>query len=160
MRTRKRRSAGAVDCSARVVSQPADDGALRAAVVGDVDDEIIVLESRLRSAQLSADTGALDRLISEVLLFAGPDGQLGTKAQDLEAHASGAVRFRVHEPEELRMRSVGADVRIVALRARLAVEVGGVLVSGLYFYTRVWARENGGAWQVVAGQVGAVAPID
>lgn len=43
-----------------------------------------------------------------------------------------------HEPEELRMRSVGDDVRIVALRA----------------------REDGGTWRVVAGHVSAVSTSD
>ena len=120
------------------------------------DSEIVALEARLRAAQLAADVGALDALIADELLFTGPDGTLGTKAQDLEAHASGAVRFRVHEPEELRVRRVGPDVAVTALRARLAVEVAGTLMQGVYRYTRVWAREHGRPWRVVAGHVSAV----
>jgi len=126
------------------------------ALVGSADPEIVALETRLRAAQLDADVAALDLLIAEELLFTGPDGQLGTKAQDLAAHGSGVVRFRAHEPEELRIRRVGADVAVVALRARLAVEVGGALVRGTYRYTRVWAREAGGPWRVVGGHVSEV----
>ena len=133
------------------------DAAMRAALVGPADDEIVALESRLRAAQLAADVAALDRLISDELLFTGPDGQLGTKAQDLEAHGSGVVRFRTHAPEELRVRRVGADVAVTALRARLGVEVGGTLFEGTYRYTRVWAREHGGPWRVVGGHVAEVA---
>ena len=129
---------------------------MEAAVVGPADPEIVALEARLRVAQLDADVAVLDALIADDILFTGPDGQLGTKAQDLAAHASGAVRFRAHEPEELCMRRVGADVAICALRARLAVEVGGTLVHGTYRYTRVWTCENGGPWRVVGGQVSAV----
>src|SRR5215213_1182046 len=103
---------------------------MRAVLVGGADDEIVALEAELRTAQLAADVAALDRLIADELLFAGPDGQLGTKAQDLDAHGSGVVRFRAHEPEELRVRRVGADVAITSLRARLAVEVGGKVVQG------------------------------
>lgn len=105
---------------------------------------------------MAADVAALDRLISEDVLFTGPEGQLGTKAQDLEAHGSGMVRFRGHEPEELRVRRIGADVAVSALRARLTVEVAGTLVCGTYRYTRVWAREEGRSWRVVAGHVSAV----
>ena len=123
------------------------------------DSEIVALEARLRAAQLAADVGALDALIADELLFTGPDGTLGTKAQDLAAHASGAVRFRVHEPEELRVRRVGPDVAVTALRARLAVEVSGTLMQGVYRYTRVWAREHGGPWRVVAGHVSAVPAV-
>src|SRR5690349_20232385 len=116
---------------------------LQAVLVGAVDPEIVACEARIRAAQLAADIATLDSLIAEDLLFTGPDGNLGTKAQDLAAHGSGAVRFRRHEPEELRIRRVGADVAVAALRSRLTVEVVGALQSGTYRYTRVWAREEG-----------------
>jgi ketosteroid isomerase-like protein len=129
---------------------------LAAVLVGEPDPEIVELEARIRAAQLAADVPALDALISDDLLFTGPDGSLGTKAQDLAAHGSGAVRFREHVPEELRVRRVGADVAVTALRARLAVAVEGTPVGGVFRYTRVWAREGGGAWRVVGGHVSAV----
>jgi ketosteroid isomerase-like protein len=130
---------------------------MRSVLLGGADDEIVALEAELRAAQLAADVAVLDRLIADELLFAGPDGQLGTKAQDLDAHGSGVVRFRVHEPEELRVRRVGADVAIASLRARLAVEVMGKLAEGTYRYTRVWAREDGRTWRVAGGQVSEIA---
>jgi ketosteroid isomerase-like protein len=129
--------------------------ALAAALLGPPDDEVVALEARLRAAQLAADVAALDALIAYDLLFTGPDGALGTKAQDLDAHRSGVVRFREHTPLELRIRRVGADVAITALRAQLAVEVGGTLVRGMHRYTRVWAREAG-TWRVVGGHVAPV----
>ena len=134
----------------------ADVAPLEAARVGPVDPEIVALEARIRAAQLDADVTALDALIADELLFTGPDGQLGTKAQDLEAHQSGVVRFRIHEPEELRIRRIGDDIAVTALRARLAVEVAGRLVEGTYRYTRVWAREDGRTWRVVAGHVSEI----
>lgn len=134
-----------------------DAAELQAVVVGSVAPEIVALEAELRTAQLLADVPALARLISDDLLFTGPDGRLGTKSQDLEAHGSGVVRFRSHVPEELRMRRVGPDVVVTALRARLGVEVAGTLVGGTYRYTRVWARERDGQWRVVGGHVSEVA---
>jgi hypothetical protein len=129
---------------------------VEAVLVGPPDPEIVGAEARIRAAQLDADVAALGELIADELLFTGPDGQLGTKTQDLEAHRSGVVRFREHEPEELRIRRVGENVAVSALRARLAVEVGGVLTRGRYCYTRVWAREGGGSWRVVGGHVSEV----
>jgi len=128
---------------------------MAAVLVGDPDPEIVEMEARIRAAQLAADVPALDALISDDLLFTGPDGSLGVKARDLAAHGSGAVRFREHVPEELRVRRVGADVAVTALRARLAVEVGGTLVRGAFRYTRVWAREAG-TWRVAGGHVSSV----
>src|SRR5688572_10337240 len=101
---------------------------LQAVLVGPNDPEIVELEAEIRAAQLAADVAVLDRLIAEDLLFTGPDGQLGTKAQDLAAHGSGAVRMREHEPEELRIRRIGSDAAIVALRTWLVVEVAGTTV--------------------------------
>ena len=122
-------------------------------LVGAPDPEIVALEARLRAAQLNGDVDVLHQLISDDLLFTGPDGSLATKSQDIEAHRSGAVRFHSHEPQELRIRRVGADVAIAALLARLAVEVAGALTTGTYRYTRVWQREEGREWRVVGGHV-------
>jgi uncharacterized protein (TIGR02246 family) len=119
------------------------------------DAEIAKLEAQLRQAQLDGDVGALDALIADDLLFTGPNGQLATKAQDLDAHRSGIVRFRSHEPEELRVRRAGPDVAIAALRARLVVEVAGDTHRGTFRYTRVWVRE-GGTWRIAGGHVSQV----
>ncbi len=133
-----------------------DTTAFERALAGPADPQIVLLEARLRAAQLEADLAALEELISDDLLFTGPDGEVGTKAQDLEAHRSGTVRFVAHVPEELRVRRVGADVAISSLRAQLTVEVAGTLSRGNYRYTRVWAREDGGAWRVAGGHVSLV----
>lgn len=127
-----------------------------AVVIGAPDPEIMELEARIRAAQLRADVSALDALLADALLFTGPDGTVGTKAQDLAAHESGIVRFREHVPLELRVRRIGSAVAITSLRAQLTVEVAGTLTSGEYRYTRVWAREGSREWRVVGGHVSAV----
>jgi ketosteroid isomerase-like protein len=133
---------------------------LEQVLVGPPDREIVLLEARIRAAQLGADLAALEELISDDLLFTGPDGQLGTKAQDIEAYRSGTVRFLAHVPEELRVRRVGADVAISSLRAQLTVDVGGNVSRGTYRYTRVWAREEGSTWRVAGGHVSLVNPLE
>jgi RimJ/RimL family protein N-acetyltransferase/ketosteroid isomerase-like protein len=124
-----------------------------------IDPEIAALEEELRAAQLAADVAALDRLIDDDLLFTGPDGRLATKAEDLAAHGEGVVRFVSHEPEELRVRRVGTDVAVAALRTRLAVRVAGQMVAGTYRYTRVWERRDG-RWRIVGGHVSPVPDAD
>ena len=129
---------------------------MEAVLVGDPDPEIVRLESRIRDAQLAADVEALDALIADELLFTGPTGEIATKAQDLAAHRTGAVRFRTHEPVELRIRRVGSDVAATNLSARLTLDVAGESVGGTYRYTRVWARASDGTWQVVGKHVSEV----
>lgn len=109
---------------------------MAATLRGGGDPKIVALETERRAAQLAADVVALDRLIADDLLFTGPDRQLGTKAQDLNAHRCGAVRVRAHEREELRVRRVGAHVAVTALRTRLTVAVAGTLVRSVYRYRR------------------------
>ena|SRR5215216_2743048 len=123
--------------------------ALEQVLVGPTDQEIVMLEARIRAAQLSADITALNELISDDLLFTGPDSQLGTKAQDIEAYRSGTVKFLAHVPEEFHIRRVGANVAITSLRAQLTVDVAGNISHGMYRYTRVWAREDNKIWRVV-----------
>ena len=116
------------------------------------DREIVDLEAALRAAQLGADVATLDRLISGDLLFTGPDGTLATKADDLAAYRDGVMQLAEHVPQEMRVRRVGSDVAVVALRTRMAGSYAGVPFDGIARYTRVWAREEG-QWRVVAGQV-------
>src|SRR5215212_9243596 len=130
--------------------------ALDQVLVGIADQEIVILEARIRAAQLGADISALDDLISDNLLFTGPDGQLGTKAQDIEAYRSGTVKFIAHVPEELRVRRVSANVAIASLRTQLTVDVAGTISSGTYRYTRVWSREDDTTWRVVGGHVSLI----
>ena len=137
-----------------------DTSALDQALVGNADPEIVILEARIRAAQLNADLIALEELISDDLLFTGPDGQLGTKAQDLEAYRSGSVKFMAHVPEELRIRRISADAAISSLRAQLTVDVAGKLSRGTYRYTRVWAREDSRTWRVAGGHVSLVNSLD
>lgn len=127
-----------------------------AVLEGEADPNLLACEARLRAAQLAGDAVALDGLLADNLLFTGPDGALATKAEDLELHRSGTVRFQSHEPLALRFRLVGADVVMAALLTRLRVMVAGQLVAGTYRYTRVWAREGNAEWRVVGGHVSAV----
>ncbi len=137
-----------------------DTSAFDQTLVGIADQEIVILEARIRAAQLGADLTELEALISDDLLFTGPDGQLGSKAQDIKAYRSGTVKFIEHVPEELRTRRVSADVAISSLRAQLTVDVAGNLSRGTYRYTRVWAREDGQTWRVVGGHVSLVNSLD
>ena len=154
-RAETRRLLGLEELSESDRSKTGNLSSMEAILIGPPDPEIVALEEAIRAAQLGADVAALDRLISEDLLFTGPGGGVGTKAEDLEAHRSGAVRFLEHEPIELRIRRVGDDVAVTSLLAQLSVRVAGKVIGGTYRYTRVWARENGQPWKVVGGHVSA-----
>lgn len=115
--------------------------------MNDVSDEISRMEEELRRAMLAGDAETLDRLISDRLLFAGPDGQLATKADDLRAHGERIVRFLRHEPDQIAMRLVSPGCFVISQRTYLEVEVAGTVHRGWYRYIRVCAPHlRPGAW--------------
>ena len=115
------------------------------------DDVIRALEERLWAAQLAADVATLDELIADDLLFAGPTGELATKAQDLEQHRSGALRITKLVPVDYRFREIPGGAITSVLMDGAAI-VQGQPVSGLLRYTRVWIQENG-RWRIAGGHL-------
>ena len=113
------------------------------------------LEAQLRTAQLEGDVATLDRLIADDLLFAGPDGALVTKAQDLAAYRDNVLCITSHQPCEMHVRAVRGDVFLVSLRVRLSGIYAGTPFASLCRYTRVWAKDTDG-WRIAGGQVGMV----
>lgn len=59
--------------------------------------EIAQLETELAQAMLHNDMATLDRLLSDDLMFTGPDGIVTDKAQDLALHRSGDTVFTTYE---------------------------------------------------------------
>jgi ketosteroid isomerase-like protein len=138
-----------------MASEPKDPKRLEFRTVPRRDADIAALEAELRTAQLTADVAALDRLISDDLLFTGPNGMLGTKADDLKGYREGIMRVATHEPEKLHVRHVGVNVAVAALRTRMTGSYAGTPFDGVASYTRVWAKEDG-RWRIVGGHVSVV----
>jgi ketosteroid isomerase-like protein len=113
------------------------------------------LEETLRRAMLASDVATLESLIADDLIFGMHTGAVITKAMDLDAHRSGLLRLIALEPSEQRTARYG-DTGVVSVRMHLVGEYDGATFAGSYRYLRVWARE-GDRWQVVAGQVTAIA---
>ncbi len=90
------------------------------------------------------------------LIFVGPDGTLGDKASDIDAHRSGLIHLDVLEPEDIVVR-VSDGVGITVLTARLEGDFAGREFSTRMIYTRSWAFCTQG-WRVVAAHISTIAP--
>lgn len=121
----------------------------------DIAREIQESEEQLRLAMLGSDVNALNKLLSQDLIFTNHLGQILTKQADLEAHASGTVKLQVLTPSEERIQVVG-DVVIVSVRMHVLGSYAGTPSEGHLRFTRVWARSSNGDWQVVVGHSSVV----
>ena len=60
----------------------------------EIEKQIRACEARLYLAMFASDVAELDALLADDLLFAGPTGELATKATDPELHRTGATQFQ------------------------------------------------------------------
>lgn len=111
-------------------------------------------EENFQQAQLHSDVVGLDNLLHPDLIFVGPDGMLGDKSSDLDAHRSGLIRLDLLEPEDLVVR-VADGVGVTVLTARLAGEFASQHFSARMRYTRAWGWSPKG-WRVVAAHISTI----
>ena len=116
--------------------------------------EVAAREDALLRAITTNDVALLDDLLHDDLLFNGPDGQTGTKAQDLANYRSGGIELRRADASDRLLSAIEDDV-VVAVTVALEGNYLGVRVDGRYRYLRVWKR-FGETWRVIGGSVVAL----
>lgn len=117
----------------------------------EIEAQIRKCEARLYEAMATSNLDELNMLIADDLLFVGPDGQLATKALDLELHRRGATVFTQFDPKDLQLRILDGSVVALA-RISLSGTYLGQPFAGEFQYLRVWVLRQG-TWQVTAGSV-------
>ena len=116
--------------------------------------EIVQRENALLTAVTTNDVALLDDLLHDDLLFNGPDGRTGTKAEDLANYRSGGIHLTRAEARDRLVSVIGDDV-VVAVTVTLEGSYLGFQVDGSYRYLRVWKNVDG-AWRVIGGSVVAI----
>lgn len=118
----------------------------------DAERELVLdAERRLQAAQRAGDVVALDALLDDRLVATGPDGGSFGKADDLEAHRSGALRITKLVQEDLDLLLDG-DVAITRVTVSAEAVQGGVPTAGRLRYTRTWVRRDDG-WRVLGAHL-------
>ncbi|WP_019498732.1 nuclear transport factor 2 family protein [Pseudanabaena sp. PCC 6802] len=121
----------------------------------DIETQIRACEARLYAAMRASDVAELDALIADDLLFAGPTGDLATKAMDLELHRTGGTQFHEFVLKELEIRVWSDRFVLASAKIFLSGTYLGNAFAGDYRYMRVWRKgENG--WQIAGGSVSAI----
>ncbi|HEY1804657.1 MAG TPA: nuclear transport factor 2 family protein [Terracidiphilus sp.] len=91
--------------------------------------QIALVEDRLRTAMLRSDVAALDELLAPDMLFANHLGQLPGKNDDLAAHRSGAIQIASLDCSEQRIMLIGG-VAVVSVRVQVAGKYNETPTSG------------------------------
>ena len=115
---------------------------------------VLALEERLRTAMLRSDVCELESLLSDDLIFMGPDGSVITKAQDIDLHCSGVQRFDYIEWQEIAVNCFGVCA-VASVTTQLAGTLRDRPFEGRFRYVRFWASSSTG-WRVLGGSVMAL----
>lgn len=106
-------------------------------------------ERRLQTAQLTSDVDALAGLLDDAALFTGPDGALATKADDLNAHASGFQALSRLDEEDLKVLAT-AHTGVTWFLGTLTATVNDQPMTARMGYTRTWINHPESGWRIVA----------
>jgi ketosteroid isomerase-like protein len=109
--------------------------------------QIEELEQQWRVATLAADVPAMDRLLSDDYVGISWNGQLNTKAMQLDRTRTRAFALTRLDLSDSKIKIVG-DVAIVTARAEVEGTTDGSDMKGVFRYTRVYQRVPSGAWKI------------
>jgi ketosteroid isomerase-like protein len=114
-------------------------------------------EEELRLAMLAGNVDALSDLIDDDLTFTDPGGNVLTKADDLAAHRTGALKVERLDIFDSKLHSVGSMV-LVTTKAKLEGRFQETTFSGVFAYTRLWFLSNG-RWRIRVGHCSTIGPF-
>lgn len=117
--------------------------------MSDTDLEIVsVLEDARITAMCEQDDEALDRLLSDAMVYTHSSGSVDTKATFLDNVRNGPVQYKTIDRSEDSVRLVG-DTALFSGRAAIHLEFGGHPVDLDLRYLAVWVQVDG-TWRFEA----------
>lgn len=117
----------------------------------DIKDIITQLEERLSLAQLTSDIGELSDLIDDNIVFAGLDGSILNKQDDLNLHKSDKFKITKMELIERKIQAYENTVVVNTLMDTCAV-FGNDSQCDKIRYIRVWHKLPDG-WRIISGSM-------
>lgn len=102
-------------------------------------EEIVEVENKLFSAQLTSNVAILEELLHDDLIAVAPTGQVITKEMDLNSHRAKTVVIEEASTAIDEIKIVGdTAISIVTMTAKGKME--GSPLAGKFRYFRVWKR--------------------
>ena len=115
------------------------------------------LEEAWRTAQLSGDVEAMDKLLSDDYVGITMSGQVVTKTQQLERMRNRNTVLTKIELDDVKVKLIGTTA-IVTSKAEIDGTSEGATMHGTYRYTRVYSRQPSGTWKITNFEATRVGP--
>ena len=114
--------------------------------------QIEALEKQWQGAVLTADVTAMDKLLSEDFLGIEANGEVVTKAQQLDHMRNRQFVINKLQNSDIKIKLVG-QIAIVTSLAQVEGTVDGDHLQGAFRYTRIYHRLTNGTWKVTNFEV-------
>jgi ketosteroid isomerase-like protein len=106
------------------------------------------LEETWRTAQLNADLDTMDRLLSDDYVGITMNGQVVTKAQQLDRMRNRNLVLTRISLDDVKVKLIGTTTAVVTCLAQVEGTSDGAPMHGTYRYTRVYTRAPAGNWKI------------
>jgi ketosteroid isomerase-like protein len=127
----------------------------KAQMTGGAEKEIRDLETQRFHAMEKADVEALDRILSDDLVYTHANGLRRTKFDVIGTLGSSDMKYKSIAPYDIRVR-IYNDTAIVAGRASIRIKAHGERESIEICYLDVYVKQEG-RWQMVAWRSSRIA---
>ena len=126
-----------------------------------IEAEVIKLEREWADANKTHNAEAARRIVADDAVIVYPDGNVGTKAIEVQTIESGAITADSFEMVDPKVTVINADSAFVTGRSVIksgkdATTKKSIDISGEYRFLDVYRRRDG-KWQVVASQATKIA---
>jgi ketosteroid isomerase-like protein len=112
-------------------------------------EEIERLEQQFQKAQLAGDMATMDRLLSDDYLGVNANGELSTKAQQLDHMRNRTLTLTRLDSSDVKIKLIGSTA-IVNSEVQVEGSLDGSPLHGRFRYTRVYQRLPNGTWKITS----------
>lgn len=102
-------------------------------------EEVVEVENKLFSAQLSSNVDILDQLLHDDLIAVSPTGQVVTKEMDLNSHKAKTMIIE-NASTEIDDIKITGDTALSIITMTAKGKMMGTPLEGKFRYLRVWKR--------------------